>query len=46
MQQWKSKLYADGDIENDKNGPSDVVSNYSRRSGNNGDDSPFKGITP
>lgn len=54
MQQWKNKLYADGEnTENDPNGPSDVVSNhsnarsnYSRRSERKGDDSPFKGITP
>ena len=50
MQQWKSKLQKDED--NDANGPSDVVSNhsaarsnYSRRSNNPADDSPFRDIS-
>ena len=47
MQQWKNKLTAD----EDKEGPSDVASNHSKRSGksnrsgNPADNSPFRDLT-
>lgn len=47
MQQWKNKLMKDEEGEEGEgaNGPTDVVSNYSRHSNNPADNSPFRDIS-